>query len=48
MLEIYHNKERRQSFSENTVQIMKDYWNYDLYKKNLMGAINKLRYNDKK
>ena len=48
MLEIYHNKEIFQSFSENTVQIMKDYWNYDLYKINLMVAINKLGHNDTK
>ena len=48
MLEIYHNNETRKSYSENAVQIMKDYWNYDLYKINLIGAINKLRYNDKK
>ena len=35
MLELYHNQELCERFSANAYNIMKQHWNYNLYKKSL-------------
>ena len=35
MLELYHNQELCERFSTNAYNIMKEHWNYNLYKKSL-------------
>ncbi len=43
MLEIYNNPDLNRKMSENAVALMKDYWNYNLYIKNLLFAIQKVK-----
>jgi glycosyltransferase involved in cell wall biosynthesis len=42
MLELYNNPDLNRKMSENAVALMKDYWNYDLYTKNLLFSIQKV------
>lgn len=42
MLELYNNPDLNSKMSENAVALMKDYWNYDLYTKNLLFSIQKV------
>lgn len=44
MLELYNNRKTLLRFSKNSKELMKSYWNYNLYKKNIekvIKAINK-------
>ena len=43
MLELYNNPDLNRKMSENAVALMKDYWNYDLYTKNLLFSIQKVK-----
>ena len=43
MLELYNNPNLNRKMSENAVALMKDYWNYDLYTKNLLFSIQKVK-----
>ena len=43
MLELYNNPSLNRNMSENAVALMKDYWNYDLYEKNLLYSIQKVK-----
>ena len=42
MLELYNNPDLNKKMSENAVALMKDYWNYNLYTKNLLFSIHKV------
>lgn len=41
MFQLYKNNDIYEIFSNNALGLMKNYWNYDLYEKNLMSAINR-------
>jgi len=43
MLELYNNLDLNRKMSENAVSLMRDYWNYDLYTKNLLFSIQKVK-----
>ena len=43
MLELYNNPDLNRKMSQNAVALMKDYWNYDLYTKNLLFSIQKVK-----
>ncbi len=43
MLELYNNPDLNRKMSENAVALMKDYWNYDLYTKNLLFSMQKVK-----
>ena len=43
MLEMYCDKIQYEKFSENAYNLMHNYWNYDLYKKQLLLAIEKMK-----
>lgn len=40
MIQIYEDKSLHKEYSKNAEHIMKEYWNYDLYKKSLLDAIS--------
>ena len=43
MVSLFSDEELLKRYSENSVALMKDYWNYDLYTKNLLFAIHKVQ-----
>lgn len=43
MLEMYNDKVQYEKFSKNAYNLMQHYWNYDLYKKQLLLAIDKMK-----
>lgn len=43
MLEMYCDKIQYEKFSKNAYNLMHNYWNYDLYKKQLLLAIEKMK-----
>tara|TARA_B100001741_G_C16555109_1_gene602098 strand:+ start:6185 stop:7243 length:1059 start_codon:yes stop_codon:yes gene_type:complete len=43
MMEMYSNPSKCEVFSENAEKLMKEHWNYQLYKKNLSNAIKSIK-----
>ncbi len=43
MLEMYQDKVQYEQFSNNAYNLMHNYWNYDLYKRQLLSAIEKMK-----
>ena len=43
MLEMYHDKVQYEQFSINAYNLMHNYWNYDLYKKQLLSVVEKMK-----
>lgn len=43
MLEMYQDKLQYEKFSHNAYKLMHSYWNYDLYKKQLLSVVEKMK-----
>ena len=43
MLAMYQNKTQYEQFSNNAYNLMHNYWNYDLYKKQLLSVVEKIK-----
>lgn len=43
MLEMYQDKVQYEQFSNNAYNLMHNYWNYDLYRKQLLSVVEKMK-----
>lgn len=43
MMKLYHNPNLCKKYSKNSISLMKTYWNYNLYERNLLGSIREVK-----